>query len=169
MTTYPHPHRAHLRRPHVNLWLVAVVGLAAALIALGAWVIVDRTTGGNSATEKAATLIDKSNLAIATGDKNAISTFFAKGAVMRSIGTGETYAGLNAIRNLANGSFTPERVAPVTMHGGFATTYVRLTTAGGQTGTTLSVFEIKDSKIVRQWNFQAGVTPPFDNAVATDF
>lgn len=169
MTTYPHPHGLHLRRPHINLWLVAVVGLAAALIGLGAWVLVDRYAGGSSATEKAATLIDKSNLAISTGDKAAISTFFAKDAVIRSIGAGETYTGVNAIRNLADGSFTPERVAPVTMHGDFATTYVHLTAVTGEEGTTLSVFEIKDGKILRQWNFRAGVTPPFDNALVSDF
>ncbi|HXH98309.1 MAG TPA: nuclear transport factor 2 family protein [Gaiellaceae bacterium] len=167
VTTYPHPHRLHLRRPHVNLWLVAVVGLAAALIGLASWVVVDRYAGGSSATDKATTLIDKSNAAFSTGDQNAISAFFAKGAVMRSLG--ETYSGLPAIRGLADGSLTPERVAPVTMHGDFATTYVRITAAGIQAGTTLSVFEIKDGKILRQWNFAAASTPPFDNALVSDF
>jgi hypothetical protein len=167
VTTYPHPHRVHLRRPHVNLWLVAVVGLAAALIGLASWVVVDRYAGGSSATDRATTLIDKANVAFSTGDQNAISTVFAQGAVIRSLG--DTYSGLPAIRTLADGSFTAERVAPVTMHGDFATTYVELTAAGVPTGTTLSVFEMKDGKILRLWNFAAASTPPFDNALVSDF
>jgi hypothetical protein len=166
VTTYPHPHRVHLRRPHVNLWLVAVVGLAAALIGLASWVVVDRYAGGSSATDKATTLIDKSAAAFSTGDQSAISTFFANDAVIWSMG--DTYSGLPAIRNLADGTFTAERVAPVTMHGDFATTYVHLTPVVGPAGTTLSVFEIKDGKILRQWNFTT-TTSPFDNALVSDF
>lgn len=77
---------------------------------------------------------------------------------------GETYAGVNAIRALVDGSFSAERVAPVTVDGDVATTFVKLT-SGAETGTTLSVFQINDGKIVRQWNFVPGQTPPFDNVV----
>ena len=41
-TAYP-PH-THLHRPHLSIWLIAVVALAAALIGLASWVIVDQTS-----------------------------------------------------------------------------------------------------------------------------
>lgn len=162
MTTYPH--HVDVRRPHVNYWLVAVVGLAAALIALGTWVIVDRYTGGG-VTQDATTLIDDVSTAFTTGDANAIPSLYAKGAVIRSIGAGETYTGVNAIRALADGSFTVERVAPVTVNGEYATTFARLSAPGYGSALSISVFQMKDGKIVRQWNFVPGQTAPFDNAV----
>jgi hypothetical protein len=136
--------------------------LAAALVALGTWVLVDRYAGGDGATPDATALIDDLNTAFSTGDANAIPSLYAGDAVIWSMG--ETYAGVNAIRALADGSFTAERVAPVTVDGAVATTFVKLT-SGAETGTTLSVFQIDDGKIVRQWNFVPGQTPPFDNAV----
>jgi hypothetical protein len=156
---------AHVRRPHVNVWLVAVIGLAAALVALGSWVVVDRYAGGNSATQDATTLIDKTSTAFSTGDAGAIDSLYAKGAVIRSIGAGETYAGVNAISPLADGSFTVERVAPVTVNGEYATSFMWLSAPGYGSAMSISVFQIKDGKIVRQWNFVPGQTPPFDNAV----
>jgi predicted SnoaL-like aldol condensation-catalyzing enzyme len=162
-TTHAPPLHAH--RPHVNAWLVAVVGLAAGLIALGSWVLIDRYTGGNDATHDAKTLIDKLNVAFSTGDAKAIPSLYATNAVMRTIGVGETYVGVNAIRALADGSYTVERVAPVTVEGEYATTFVRLSAPGYGTGVTISVFQIKDGKVVRQWNFVPGQTAPFDNAV----
>ena len=162
MTTYPH--HVDVRRPHVNYWLIAVVGLAAALVALGAWVLVDHYSGGGGATQDATTLIDKTSTAFSTGDANAIPSLYAKNAVIRSIGVGETYVGVNAIRPLADGSFTVVRVAPVTVNGEYATSFMRLSTPGWS-AMSISVFQIKDGKIVRQWNFVPGQTPPFDNAV----
>lgn len=170
MTTYAP--RTHMHRPHVNLWLVAVVGLAAALIGLGSWIVVDRTTGGGGATHDATTLIDNLGTAFSTGDPAAIASYYANDAVIWSMGA--TYTGLKAIRGLADGSFTAERIAPVTVvenaNGTFASTFVKLTdVGGGTTGTTVSVFQIKDGKVLRQWNFQPGSTPPFDNAVISSF
>ena len=165
MTT--HPHHIDVRRPHVNYWLVAVIGLAAALVALGAWVIVDRYTGGSGATQDATALIDDLNTAYSTGDPSAIGSLYASNAVIRSIGVGETYTGVRAIRPLADGSFTVERIAPVTVNGEYAMTFAKLTDLVGQRSTrSFSVFQIKDGKVVRQWNFVPGQTPPFDNAVS---
>ena len=96
---------------------------------------------------------------------NAIPSLYAKGAVIRSIGAGETYAGVDAIRALADGSFTVERVAPVTVDGEYATSFMRLSAPGYGTAKSVSVFQMKDGQIVRQWNFVPGQTPPFDNAV----
>ena len=71
MTTYPH--RIHVHRPHVNWPLVAIVGLAAALIGLGSWVLVDRYAGGGGATQDATTLIDRFNAAVSANDAKAAS------------------------------------------------------------------------------------------------
>ena len=69
------------------------------------------------------------------------------------------------IRALADGSFTVERVAPVTVNGEYATSFVRLSAPGYGSAISISVFQMKDGKIVRQWNFVPGQTAPFDNAV----
>lgn len=161
-TTHTPPVRLH--RPHVNVWLVVAIGLGAALVGLGAWVVVDRTSGGDTATQNATALIDDVNTAFMTGDASAIPSYYASTAVMRSFGTNETYVGVAAISELADGSFTVERISPVTVNGEYATTFVKLT-SGGQNVTTISVFQIQDGKVVRQWNFAPGQTPPFDNAV----
>jgi hypothetical protein len=154
---------AHVRRRHVNVWLVGVVGLAAVLVALGTWVLVDRYASGDSATQDATTLIDDLNAAFSTGDANAIPSLYASNAVMRSIEVGETYTGVKEIRALA-GCCTIERLAPVTVEGEYAMSFMRLA-APDATVMSISVFQIKDGKVVRQWNFVPGETPPFDNAV----
>lgn len=161
-TTHAPPVRLH--RPHVDVWLVVAIGLGAALVALGTWVIVDRTSGGDTATQNATALIDNVNTAFSTGDASAISSYYASNAVIRSFGTNETYTGVAAISELADGSFTVERISTVTVNGEYATTFVKIS-SGPQTATTISVFQIKDGKVVRQWNFAPGQTPPFDNAV----
>ena len=76
-TTYAPP--THVRRPHANLWLVAVVALAAALMALGAWVVVDRYAGAGGVTQDATALIDDFNAAINAGDADAIGALLADG------------------------------------------------------------------------------------------
>ena len=163
-TTHAAPTRVH--RPQVNVWLVVAIGLGVALLALGAWVLVDRSSGGDTATQSATTLIDNVNTAFSTGDVNAIPSYYASNAVIRSFGTNETYTGVASISELANGSFTVERISPVTANGEYATTFVQVS-GGGQTATTISVFQIKDGKVVRQWNFVPGQTAPFDNAVSS--
>ena len=162
MTTYApeaHPHR----RLHVNRWLVAVVVLAVALVGLGTWMIVDHYTGGDTATNDATTLIDNVNTAFTTNDASALPTYYADNAVIRSLG--QEYVGLESIQSLASGTWQVERIAPVTVNGEYATTFVRLT-AGDQATTAVTTFQIRDGMIVRQWGFAIGETPPFTNAVA---
>ena len=165
MTTYT-PH-AHVRLPHVSLWLVAVVGLAAALIGLGAWVLVDRYTGGGGATHDATTLINKVNAAWNTGDGKAAATLFTNNAVIESMG--DTMVGPKAIGQAMVGAhamqFHVERVAPVTVNGDFATSWFKITGVGIDRYPVLTVFQLKDGKILRQWGFGVGLTLPFTNAV----
>ena len=51
----------------------------------------------------------------------------------------------------------------MTTHADLATTFVRY--SGSMSGIKLSVYEFKRGKIVRHWDFEAGLTPPLDNAV----
>lgn len=77
MTTYApeaHPHR----RWHVNPWLVAVIALAAALIALGAWVIAE---GGDGRSQDEA-LVEQFYAATNARDGDAIGRLFRKDAVV---------------------------------------------------------------------------------------
>ncbi len=162
--TYAPPLRLH--RPHVNLWLVAVVGLAAALVALGSWVLVDRYTGGGGATQDATTLVDDLATAVTAGDAKAISGLYASDAVFVTAG-GDRFVGRKDVTNvvMAPSSFDLhlERIGPVATEGDFVTAFVHY--SDGMEGTELTVFQLKDGKIVRQWAFEVGLTPPFDNAV----
>lgn len=172
MTTYSsevHTHR------HVNWWLVAVIGLAAAVVALGAWVLVDQWTRVSMETQDAMGMIDGANTAFSTGDAAAIPTYYASSAVIRSALPNDTYTGLKQISALADGHFTAKRISPVTVIGPpeYATTFVEVTGADGSKVTMISIFQIKPFqggkflKIVRQWNLLPQVTPPLDNAEVT--
>lgn len=70
-TTYAPAHR-----PHSNGWLVAVIVLAAALVALGTRVLIDRYARGGGATQDATTLIDDLDTAFSTGDASAIPSLY---------------------------------------------------------------------------------------------
>ena len=150
-------------RSHVNLWLLAVVGLAAALVALGSWVLIDRYTGPE---HDATTLIDDLNAAWSAGDAAAVATFFAPDAVMTR-DDGQQTVGVEAISGLVPiteaSDFQVERVAPVTVEGDFATTFMQYTSVAAG-GTEVGVFQLKEGKILGYWFFKLGATPPFDNA-----
>ena len=80
-----HAGSAHGRRPSLNPWLVAVIALAAALLALGAWVVVDQTkspsTEGLASPNVVAMLRDRV-AAVNSGDAKAISSFYTRNAVL---------------------------------------------------------------------------------------
>jgi len=159
VTTYPHDVDA--RRPHVNVWLVAVIGLTAALVGLAAWVLVDRYAGTDP-TAEATALIDDFNTAVSTSDWDTLATLVTSDFEMRSLG--DTFVGADELvaAGSVGGKITVERIAPVTVEGDFATTY---NTVSGLLGPMVSVFQLKDGKIFRIWSFELGSTPPFDNAV----
>ena len=66
MSTHAAPVHGH--RVSFNPWLAAVVLLGAAVIALGAWVVIDSIRGGDSATKDATALIDNFNAAAVAND-----------------------------------------------------------------------------------------------------
>lgn len=162
MTTYVPEARVH--RPHVNLWLVAVIVLAAALVGLGAWVLIDRYGGGESAAEEATAVVDDFYAAANAKDEEALRALFADDVVVWSnetVMTGEDEV-VDAV--MSSGGLSMERLAPVTMYGDFATTYVRFTvTSAGLDGPVLGTFRLENGQIVRAWDLVLGVTPPFDN------
>jgi hypothetical protein len=162
VTTYaPEAHRH--RGLHVNPWLVAVVVLAAVVVGLGTWIVVDQNTGGDSATENATTLIDDMYAAIDAKDAAAAAAMFTPGATFWA---GETIVvGREDIRSvfetLIGAGYRVERVAPVTVDGDIATTFAE---EAFTLGPALQVFQLKDGKISGLWKFEFGSTPPFDTA-----
>jgi hypothetical protein len=157
--TAPPVHR-HLT---TALWIVVGV-LAAALVALGAWMVVDRYTGPEA---DAAAVFDDLTSAWSSYDTAAVRSLYAPGAVL--IGAdGSTYTGAaNIAANVPGAKLVNmkvERIAPVTVEGDMSATFVAMT-SNAVNATWLTVLQTKDGKILRHWDFQAGMTPPLDNAV----
>jgi ketosteroid isomerase-like protein len=155
-----HVPEIHVRRLHVNVWLVAVVGLAAALVALGTWVLVDRYAGGGGATQDATTLIDDFNAAITAGDADAVAALITSD--FETWTTGSDLYTADEFLARATSPLGAERIAPVTVEGDFATTYV---TVSAVANPLVAVYQLEDGRIFRLWGFELGSTPPFDNAV----
>lgn len=84
MSVAHHP-PTHGRRWHVRPLTIAVIAVAASLVALGTWVIVDRngssTTPGLASAEVVAMLGDRL-AALNSGDPEAISAFYTRDAVL---------------------------------------------------------------------------------------
>lgn len=163
MTAYAPQAGVHRHR-HVNLWAVAAIILAAALVGLGAWVIVDRTTGSGGATHDATTLIDQEYENISAGNVDAATALFTPNAVVwqggdtTAVGTVQIHKLIAAAKM---GGFTAARTAPVTVNGEFATTYF---STPASSNPVLGVFQLRDGKIFREWDFELGQTAPFDTA-----
>ena len=141
-----HAPEARVHRPHINPWLVAVLVLAAGLVALGAWTILDRSTEPKPA---AAQIVDDLNAAVNAGDADAIRALFTPDAVFQ-VSTGENITGLD---NVVNTALIPyavrlrlERVGPVATAGNSAASFVKVSGTGGM---ELFVLQLEDGKIVR--------------------
>lgn len=158
--TAPPVHR-HLT---TALWIVVGV-LAAALVALGTWMLVDRYTGPEY---DAATKIDDAATAWSSYDVEGVKALYTPDAVLVTA-WGSSFAGTaELVGNVASArsvGFDVERIAPVTTEGDYATTFMRYHTAAGDEGTVVSVFQLRDGKILRQWDFEPGVTAPLTDAV----
>jgi hypothetical protein len=161
-TTHAPPVHAH--RLHFDPWHVAVVVLAAALVALAAWVVIDNVTGGDSATEDATALIDDFNAAAMANDGAKAMTMMTSDAVLWS--NGDVISGAQAWADAIDTTptLTLDRLAPVTVEGDYATTFVNYGVPGVGLGPTPSVFvyQLRDGKIAKAWTFVIGVTPPLD-------
>lgn len=157
--TAPPVHR-HLT---TALWIVVGV-LAAALVALGAWMVVDRYTGPEA---DAAAVFDDLTSAWSSYDEAAVRSMYAPNAVFTGAG-GDSYTGVDSIVTNVPGAklvnLKVERIAPVTVEGDLSATFIGVTSDSLNT-TWLTVLQTENGKIVRHWDFQAGMTPPLDNAV----
>lgn len=86
-----HTPPTHVRRPHVNPWLVAVIVLGAALAGLGTWVLIDQTRSSSTqdlAAPEVAARLDARIAAMNRYDAEATAAFFSKDAVMEEIENG---------------------------------------------------------------------------------
>jgi SnoaL-like domain len=157
--TAPPVHR-HLT---TALWIVVGV-LAAALVALGAWMVVDRYTGPEA---DAAAVFDDLTSAWSSYDEAAVRSVYAPDAIFIGAG-GDSYTGVDSIVTNVPAvkaiNAEIERIAPVTVEGDLSSTFVAFT-SDTINETWLTVLQTEDGKIVRHWDFQAGMTPPLDNAV----
>ena len=161
-----HAPPVHARRPHVNPWLVVVIALSAALVALAAWVVIDNYTGGDSATEDATALIDDFAAASSANDGTAARTMMTDDVVLWSNGDMISGAEAWAQEIETTAGLTVERLAPVSVEGEYATTFMRFAVSSvGVDSTVVQVVQLRDGKIARLWMFLPGVTPPFDNAL----
>ena len=141
-----HAPPTHVRRLHINPWLVAVLVLSAGLVALGTWTIVDRS----AESEPAATqIVDDLNAAVNAGDADALRSLFTPDAVFQ-VSTGEIVTGLD---NVVNTALIPhavrmqlERVGPVAIAGDSAASFINVSGTGGM---ELFVLQFKDGKIVQ--------------------
>lgn len=169
MTTYPH--RAHVGGPHVDFWVAAAVLSAAAFVGLGAWVLVDRYAGGSAATHDATALIDKFDAAASANDARAAGALLTFDVEVW-MPSGSKIVGPKGFATYALGpGLLVERVAPVTVKGDFATTYVKFTAGGGaiKAAPMIMTIQMKEGKIFRIWMFRLGVTAPFDNTATPTF
>ena len=150
---------------HLTALLWVVVGvLAAALVALGAWMIVDRYTGPEA---DATALVDDLTAAWGAGDVSAVQDVYTTDAIVVTA-WGSQFTRLNQIMAevpaAAAIGLEFERIASVTVEGDFASTFLSYRTAAGEEGTVVSVYQLQDGKILRQWDFEPGVTAPLDIA-----
>jgi hypothetical protein len=164
-TTHASPVHAH--RVHFDPWHVAVVVLAAAVVALAAWVVIDNITAGDGATKDATTLIDDFSAAASANDGTRAVTMMTDDAVLWS--NGDVITGAKAWSDEITNTLTltVERVAPVSVEGEYATTFARygVTGLGIEPTTSVFVYQLRDGKIARLWIFVPGVTEPLDNAL----
>lgn len=164
MTTHAPP--ARRRRPHLDLRLAAVAGLAAALVGLVAWMLVDRHAGEGGAARDATALVDDFNAAVNAHDPEAVKALLAKGVVMRSLG--DTLTGAEAVATRLTGAsklgLRVNRIAPVTVEGEYATTF-NMYRSGRESGVMLAVFRIGGGKILGIWGMEPPVMPPFGSEV----
>jgi hypothetical protein len=160
--TAPPVHR-HLT---TALWVVVGV-LAAALVALGAWMLVDRYTGPEA---DATALVDDLTAAWTAGDEVAIQDLYTTDAIVLTAWGGQMTRMPGILEYLANAQdigLQLERVAPVTVEGDYASTFVRYSTPAGEEGILATIFLLRDGMILRQWDFEPGVTAPLTNTASS--
>ena len=137
--------------------LLCVVG--ALLIAVAATASTSYS-GGSTSQKNATALIDHLYAAVNAHNANAIGALLTPDVIYFD---GNTTVGADKISSdiATEGGYYERRIAPVSVSGNYATTFVD---AKYILKPGLDVFQIKDGKIHRWWEFEFGTTKPFDNA-----
>lgn len=148
MTHAPHPVHAH--RVHVDWWLATVVALAAALVGLGAWVIVDQFTG---AERDATALIDDmyATVSAPAPTREGLAAVYTSDAVIYNSDGVAIAIGIDQIMAVIPDGTQIERVSPVVVDGDLATT---LSTMRGVENPLVTTYLMRDGKIARQWGLE---------------
>lgn len=164
MTTYPQ--RLHLHRPHINPWLL-VVALAAALIGLGSWVIVDQTTSATAsanppqdlkglASARAAAMIEHRLALMNNGtDWKAFAALYTKSAVLeeRDVTPPVITKGATQIAEHQRGYWQMgmriNTESPIIQYGPYAAYAISM---AGMSWAGIGVFRLNENgKIAQQW------------------
>jgi hypothetical protein len=147
--------------------VAAAVVLAAALVVLGSWLAADRHPAPSGAEQEATTTLDSFYAAVnrPAPKQAAITRLLASDAVLWTNGDKVVGARRIADRIAGMSGLTITRLAPVTVWGKFATTFVDYSVpAPGIEAQMVEVVQLRHGKIFRVWEFALGVTPPFVNA-----
>lgn len=155
---------------HLVRWLVAaVVLLAAGLVALGAWVAVDRL---GTTESDAQALVDDLAAAWSSHDSEAVQAVYAPDAVWSS-GAGDDATPISdAIPSfLPAFRMTDARAEPLgdaAAYGDYVVSWTRFVTPDGVVvqEAFLTILQVEDGKIVRHWDLFPGESGLLANAVA---
>jgi hypothetical protein len=160
-----HAPPTHIRRPHLNPWLAAVIALGVAVVALGTWVIVDQTRSSSAqgqASPEVAAMIHNLHAAMNRYDAKAVVAFYSQNGVMDEIDAGaprvvsrghdQLLARYRYMLEAARSSGIQDRVGTITQVG----SYLSMPVSYGTPGTTLGqgfVIEQLDAngKIAHEW------------------
>jgi hypothetical protein len=161
----------HRGLPNINLWLVAVVGLVAALVGLTAWVLVDRTTSSSTvsatgstpglASPEVVTMLKNRIAAVNSGDATAVSKFYSQDGVLEerdvtpaAVTKGSEQIG-SRIHGLATVGMQLQSASPVIRLGNTVAEAVK--EAGATNAGWILVYSLDpNGKLGYQWVLPAG-------------
>ncbi len=167
--TAAHPPISHQHRSRINPWIVAVIVLAAALVALGTWVLIDRGTTTTTQTVTVPRLLTASDVqrtfdgidaAALAGDWAAVKAFYAPNAVLDDLNAGYSTAGsghvadyLLAARNA--GAIIRNYAEPILLGDGYVVTPQTVHEKGKPVSTEAVGANIvkfdANGKIIHEW------------------
>jgi hypothetical protein len=156
-----HTGRAHVHGPQFNPWLGVVIALVAALVGLGAWVIVDQTSSSTSeglAPPEVATMLENRIAAFDRADGRAAAAFYTEDAIMQEEDIGLTTTGRDQIaarlQYLMNAGLRMKTIGAPIQSGRFVGEAVRFYDSSGTArGEGVLAFELdkNSGKIAHQW------------------
>jgi hypothetical protein len=163
-----YPPHAHLHRLHLSVWLIAVVALAAALIGLASWVIVDQTSSPTTpavkpvpalAPAKVVAMLDARFAALNSNAKRSFAQYYSPDTTFHDFGVTppiEAKGRANVVslmegysRMWALADARIARTSEVIQSGPFVANSLRLGDTRG-----IAVYELDEQgKIANQWAF----------------